>query len=564
MNATRTTLLGLALAIFVGALWLHWPAVGGGFLTGMDDDEYLRQAERLKGLTWNAIQWVFTTTKPYYQPLPRLLHVLEYQIWGSDPRGHHATSVVLHALNAALVFGFLWSLLGTVASLTTDERLAAALSVALVFAIHPLQAESIAWMSVQVEMLCTAFGIGCLWAYTAGASRWVVWALFVAALLSQPMAVSLPFVMLAMDYFPLRRLEQVSLWRLLREKAVLLMLAVIAAVATVIFESHGGLMVSPENISLRQHGLLTMQSLAFYPWKLVLPIWLSPYYPLSWGLSLPLPLILASTLFVVGATILSVYYRRRVPALVAGWGAYVILVLPVSGLVQVGEQAVANRYAYLAMLPLLLVVAGAAVWLWRRCATTARLALAGLFVCELCGFGLSTHRQIPNWHSDETLWRATLVQFPNSGMAQYNLAAAFTKLGRVQEAIEHYEAALRINPNYAPAHNNLAAALANQGRVQEAIEHYEAALRINPNYAAAHHNLAVALAKLGRVQEAIEHYEATLRLDPNNAAAHNNLAVVLTQLGRKQEAIGHFEEALRIDPNGMDIRSNLTQVAGAP
>jgi Tfp pilus assembly protein PilF len=471
--------------------------------------------------------------------------------------------VVLHALNATLVFAFLWALLGTVASLTTGERLAVVLGVALVFAIHPLQAESISWMSGQTQMLCTAFGIGCLWAYIAGANRWVVGALFVAALLSKPMAVSLPFVMLAMDYFPLQRLEQVSLWRLLREKAVLLTLVVIAAVVTMIAESRGGLMVSPERISPLQHGLLTVQSLAFYPWKLVLPIWLSPYYPLSWGLSLPLPLILASTLFVVGVTLLSVYYRRRVPALVAGWGAYVMLVLPVSGLVQVGVQAVANRYAYLAMLPLLLVVAGAAVWLWRRCATTARLVLACLFVCELCGFGLSTRRQIPNWHSDEKLWRAALVRFPNSAMAQYDLATTLANQGKEEEAIGHYEAALRINPNIGPAHNNLAAALANLGRVQEAIEHYEAALRINPNYADVHHNLALALANQGRVQEAIEHYEAALRIDPNNAAAHNNLAVALAQLGRKQEAIGHFEEALRINPDSVDIRSNLARVAGA-
>jgi tetratricopeptide (TPR) repeat protein len=376
------------------------------------------------------------------------------------------------------------------------------------------------------------------------------------------------------------------------------MLAVIAAVATVIFESHGGLMVSPERISPLQHGLLTMQSLAFYPWKLVLPMWLSPYYPLSWGLSLPLPLILASTLFVVGVMTLSVYYRRRVPALMAGWGAYVMLVLPVSGLVQVGEQAVANRYAYLTMLPLLLVVAGAAVWLWRRCATTARLALAGLFVCELCGLGLSTRRQIPDWHSDEKLWRAALVRFPNSAMAQYDLAAALANQGRVQEAIEHYDAALRIDPKYATAHYNMAIALANLGRVQEAIEHYEAALRISPNFAAAHNNLAVAFVQLGRTQEAIGHfgeavrinpnyvaahfnlaialenlgkeeeaighYEAALRIDPNYAAAHNNLAVALAQLGRKQEAIGHLEEALRINPDDVEARSNLTLLAGAP
>ena len=138
---------------------------------------YLRQSVRLNGVTWNAVKWAFTTTEPYYHPLPRLSHVLDYQIWGKNAAGHHATSVVLHALNAALVFGFLWTLLGA-ASLTTGERLAMALGVAVVFAIHPLQAEPVAWMSGRTQLLCTTFGIGCLWAYVAGARRWAVWGLY--------------------------------------------------------------------------------------------------------------------------------------------------------------------------------------------------------------------------------------------------------------------------------------------------------------------------------------------------------------------------------------------------
>jgi hypothetical protein len=166
MDIGRTKLLGLALVIFAGALWLYWPSTHGGF-SRVDDVEYLQKSIRLNGLTWNAVKWAFTSTDMYYHPLPRLTYALDYQLWGRNAAGRHATSVFLHAFNATLVFGFLWTLLGAT-SLASGERLMVALWVAVVFAIHPLQTESVAWMSVRTQLLCTMFGIGSLWAYTAG------------------------------------------------------------------------------------------------------------------------------------------------------------------------------------------------------------------------------------------------------------------------------------------------------------------------------------------------------------------------------------------------------------
>ena len=194
---------------------------------------------RLNGLTWNAVKWAFTATEPDYYPLQRLTHVLDYQIWGKNAAGHHATSVVLHALNAALVFGFLWTLLGA-ASLTTGERLAMALGVAAVFAIHPLQTEPVAWMSCRTHLLGTTFRIGCLWVYVTGARRWGVWLLFAGALLCSPMAVSLPFVMLAIDYFPLRRYERLVGGSWYGRKSVLIGLGGLVAAVTMITESRKG------------------------------------------------------------------------------------------------------------------------------------------------------------------------------------------------------------------------------------------------------------------------------------------------------------------------------------
>jgi hypothetical protein len=255
MAIRRSTLLATAVAIFAASTWLYWPSVHGEFLGG-DDTEYLRQSERFRGLTWNGLAWAFTTTAPYYHPLPRLSHLLDYQFWGPSAVGHHATSVFLHALNAALLFGFLWTLLGK-AAVTSGERFAMAWAVALVFAIHPLQVESVAWISGRTQLLCAAFGIACLWVYVAGARWWVVLTLFVGALLSKPMAVSLPVVMLLIDYFPLQRHQKLGWARLLREKALAIGLGGAATIAAAITESRrGGLMVPLNQIPLSQRALL--------------------------------------------------------------------------------------------------------------------------------------------------------------------------------------------------------------------------------------------------------------------------------------------------------------------
>jgi hypothetical protein len=335
VNVTRTKLVGIALVIFAATVWLYWPSVHGEFLGG-DDNEYLRQSERWNGVTWNAVTWAFTSTDSFYHPLPRLSHVLDYQIWGRNVVGHHVTSLVVHALNAALVFGFLWTLFGATA-LSMGERLTVALWVAAVFAIHPLQVESVAWISGRTQVLCTTFGIACLWAYAAGARRWGVWGLYVGALLCKPMAVSLPFVMLAMDYYPLQRYKQLGWGRLVREKAVMIVIAVAAGVATMVIR--GDRVATLGAAPLSQRPLFLCQSLVFYPSKLIWPSHLAVMYPMRL-LSLSQGWVLAWVLTVLMVTVVVVYERRRNPVLLATCGAYALLLLPVSGLVPTDSQVV--------------------------------------------------------------------------------------------------------------------------------------------------------------------------------------------------------------------------------
>jgi Tfp pilus assembly protein PilF len=565
VKISRTTLVGVALAIFAGTIWLYWPSVQGGFLSRMDDDEYLRQSVRLNGLTWNAVTWAFTTAHPYYHPLPRLSHVLDYQMWGKNAAGHHATSVVVHALNAALVFGFLWSLLGAT-DVTSGERFAVALGVSAAFAMHPLQVESVAWMSGRTQLLCTTFGIGSLWAYAAGARRWVVWGLYVCALLSKPMAVSLPFVMLAMDYFPLRRYEQFGWGRLLREKAVAFALAAAVAVATTISEARaGGLIISVEMLPLPQRVFSMFQSLVFYPWRLVCPVHLSPFYPLLFGRPMDWP-PLASMLVVGVVTGLVWWDRRRMPAAAAGWAAYVMLVLPVSGLMQTGLSAVAQRYAYLAMVPLLLLAGGAVVWMWRfiarathherRSTMVARLGLAGVLACELCVFGVRTRDLIPAWHDDETLWRAVLTEYPSSVVANNAMVLILFGRHRLPEALACGRRYEELMPQLGDAHNNLGFILAAMGRAPEAMEEYQQALRLKPHYAEAHNNLANTLMQAGRVEEARQQYEQALQIKPRYVDAELGLAWALLQSGRRADAIQHYQQALAFDPDSA-IASNM-------
>ncbi|HTS16448.1 MAG TPA: tetratricopeptide repeat protein [Verrucomicrobiae bacterium] len=547
----------MALAVFAGTMWLHWPSVRGGFLSRMDDDEYLHQSIRWNGLTWGAVKWAFTTTEPYYHPLPRLSHVVDYQIWGRNAAGHHATSVVLHALNAALVFGFLWTLLGAT-RLGDGERLALALGVSLVFAAHPLQVETVSWISARSQLLSTAFGIGCAWAYCARRSRWTVWALFAAAILSKPTAVSFLFVILAIDYFPLRRLERIGWKRVLGEKVVMIAIAAAISTVTILTESSTGGMIEPlQAVHSLQRVYLTVQSLTFYPWKLVWPTGLSPYYPLGVGFSLQPMWVTVSALAVAGVTIASIWYRKRAPAVVAGWGAYVMMVLPVSGLVQRGWQAAADRYAYAAALPLLLLAGGAIIWLWRRAAIKGRAVLVCVLTGELAFLGTCTRARTLVWRNDETLWRSVQAQYPNSVQASEMLAQTMLNEGRVVEGIDYARRAVDFAPEMAETHMNLGIALTRANRIPEAIEELDRALEIKPDLAAAHHNLALALLQQGRVPEATAHWEQAVKLKPDYAEALCHLGIVLEKSGRFDEAAGRFEQALHIRPDYAEAHYNL-------
>jgi len=530
MNQFRALLFSASLVVTAITVGLFWPATKGQFLTQMDDDEYLRRAAEYGGLSMAALKWAFTTTEPYYQPLPRLSHVAAYQVFGANPRGHHLVNVLLHAANAGLLVWFMDSLLAVASWPASGRRLWTAAGTGLVFGIHPLQVESVAWMAGRTTLLCAFFFVTCLWAYMRSAQSvhrrvwwWVTLALFVGALLAKPMAISIPFVMLAMDYYPLNRYRSVGWWPLLKEKVPLLGMAAGATILTIVTESRARLLVGTRWIGPGQRLLLACRSFVFYLWKTLWPAWLSPYYPFGNAVS-------ASKEFVVPAVVVALLTwicwrrRNRHPEWLAAWGAYLALVLPSSGLAQAGSQAVASRYAYLAMVPALSVSLACLGVAWKRVAVLGRPALVVLL--GLYGLFLTsrTRAEIPVWRDDITLWTTALSYFPDSDVARRMLGHGYCEVAMKMVQQQHFEEALpqvmktlELSPDYPLGHATLGVIYLKTRRYSEAVACLQHALQLDPTLAAARYNLACAYVRLGKLAEACVKLEELLKTQPRYA-----------------------------------------------
>ena len=552
--ARRGGLVLAAVAIAVLTILVHWPAVHNGFVY-WDDPLYLRKVSQLKRISLPAIEWVATALLPlYYHPLTWLSHLLDFQFWGWNPVGHHVSSVLLHGLNAALVCLFVWMLTGTVGNLSNSTRLTMAAGVAVAFGIHPLQVEPVAWVAERKTVLCGAFSLACLCAYLravsvgapacvavalpasggqASARRrpggralpttierrwwWVMTALFLAALLSKPMAVSLPVIMLVLDFYPLRRQTRWSWWALLKEKAVLYACCVAFGVATIISQSRAGAVTNLAGFGVTARCVVAARNVIFYIWKLIWPAWLSPYYPLEGEIPLGAPEFVFSVIGVIFISVFAFWLRRKVPVVWSAWCAYLALIAPVSGLMQVGGQGAGDRFMYLAMIPVLLLVAAGCVWLWRRFSLIGRGALAGLLGYLLLFYGFQTRGQITVWHDDETLWTAAVKRFPNSVLTNWKLAQALMMQKRYEEALPHAQKATRLNPTFGPMHATLGEVCLKTHHDREAITELQEALRLKPDMHDARYTLACAYSRLNRLDDACRTLQELLAVEPSYA-----------------------------------------------
>jgi tetratricopeptide (TPR) repeat protein len=520
-----------------------------------DDGEYVSDNPHLThGLTGQSVAWAFTTNRCHnWHPLTWLSYMLDYQFYGPKPWGYHLTNVLLHAATAILLLLVLWRLTG-------DFWPSA--FVAAVFAVHPLRAESVAWVSERKDVLSGLFFMLTLGAYVGCVRRPFsllrylgVVALFALGLMAKPMLVTLPFVLLLLDYWPLERMA-IGWRRLVAEKLPLMALSAASCVVTP--WAQGTAIERLDILPLSTRIANASISYVTYLWQLFCPARLAAFYPPQPGGSPPW-YVVGALLLLVCICIGAVMWRRSCPYLFVGWFWYLGMLVPVIGLVQVGGQLVADRYTYLPQIGLAIGLAwGAkrALESWPRyaelCSIVAGLAIAVLMGCA--------RQQTSYWQNSDALWSHAISCTSPNARAHCDLAMALAGKGRTDEAVAQYEKALAIQSNYADAHNNLGVILAERGQRDEAVVHFRAALTSNPDYALAHCNYGLALTGYRRFDEAIAEYEKALQLQPDYAVAHNNCGLALAASGRPDEAIAEFEKALQLQPNYAMAHNNLGRV----
>jgi protein O-mannosyl-transferase len=485
------------------------PALGGGFLP-WDDESNLVTNRAWRGFGPAQLGWMLTAFhKGHWIPVTWLSFALDFTIWGMEPRGYHLTNVLLHAANAGLVGLLAARLIRAGGEAAAAARLVGGAAAALVWALHPLRVESIAWVTERRDVLSGFFFLLALLGYLRAAreerawrSRWYGFSLiaFALALGSKSMTVSLPVVLLILDVYPLRRWRGVGDRARLAEKIPFALLGLLAGAVAMVAVRAGGSASSLADLGIGQRLAISAYGLAFYLWKSLVPVGLSPLYELPLHLDPLTPVYVASMVLVVAMTAAAVAVRRRWPWLLAAWAAYVVMLLPVVGIVHNGPQIAADRYTYLPSLPFALLAGQAVAILWRRRWTVAvPAALVSLLA-------LVTVEQIRVWRDAEALWTRALAVSP-SAIAHASLGVVLDERGQPDAAIARYAQALRINPRLAYAQNSWGIALARQGRWGEAARHYEEALALDPGYAEAHLNLAAALQRLGRYADAQRHVD---------------------------------------------------------
>jgi tetratricopeptide (TPR) repeat protein len=524
-----------------------------GFID-FDDNEYVYNNPLVaSGLSLKGLAWVFTHADCFlYHPLTMLSLMGDYQLYGLHAGGYHLTNVLLHTASAILLFLILRQMTGA---------LWRSAFVAAVFAIHPLRVESVAWVAERKDVLSAFFFMLTLGAYVryvrdpkSPARYWMVAVAFALALLSKPTVVTLPFVLLLLDYWPLNRFEPPrKLSGLILEKIPLLALAAGACAMTVLAEAKA--IAYNNNISMPSRLGNALVSCAVYLRQMVWPEGLAVPYPYPHHGLPPWEVALAGALL-AGLSAVAWAERRRRPWLLMGWLWYLGMLTPMLGILQVGPFAHADRFTYLPQIGIYLAL----TWLmaeWVAKWQAGRVAIGGLMTSVIVLLMVCAWKQTTYWKSDETLWTHAAACTPDNHFAHNNLGGNVLQQGRVDEAITHFQDALQIKPDFADAHYNLGTALLRKGRVDEAISHFQKALQIKPDFAEACNNLGHALLQKGRADDAIACLQKALQIKPDYAEPHYNLGNAFLQKDNVDEAIAQYHKALQIKPGLAMARKNL-------
>jgi protein O-mannosyl-transferase len=565
-HARRLAHPGLIILVLVATVLAVYRPVLGYDFTNMDDPEYFSDnLHVLDGFTLENIKWAFQTGYTgYWQPPVWLSYMADVTMSGKGPTGPHLVNVLLHAANAVLVFLLLRQMTGA---------LWRSASVGAFFALHPLRVESVAWITERKDVLSAFFGFLSLFFYaryavmdgkpsgSKGKKYFLVLFFFALAVMSKPMLVTLPFIMLLLDYWPLHRVrlspensKGKPALGLVVEKAPLFLLSAIFSIVTFHLQTKAGAVVAaggpPLDLRLQNAFVSFGRYLAntFWPVNLACPYPFQPHLS-RWAVG-------SSALLMAILCWCVCWSGRKRPWLFSGWFWFFGALLPVIGLIQSGQQSMADRFTYLPSVGLFIALTwGASEFSWQWKLPRMPVFFGAALILVACG--MQTRIQLGCWQNSETLFTHALAVTKNNYIAHYNLGLAYFQQERIAEAIEQYQQALGINPDDSDAHNNLGTALLSQGRLAEGTLQFQKALANNPKNTDAYVNLGNTCFQQGRVDEAITNYEHALELNPEIAEAHNNLGSALFQKGRLEEALSHLQRALEINPRYPSAQINL-------
>jgi tetratricopeptide (TPR) repeat protein len=559
----------------VSILSVYWQVLTFDFIS-FDDYMYVRDNPIVRqGITFEGIKWAFATMYAgNWHPLTWLSHMMDIEIFGLNPGMYHVMNVFIHMASTLLLFYCLRRMTGSIWKSAV---------VAFIFGLHPLHVESVAWISERKDVLSTFFWILTMLCYKryierrSAASYIAVAVCYLLGLMAKPMLVTLPFVLLLLDFWPLKRpglivsdevgvstakdMKQGIRWsgmlKLIREKIPLLLIAGVASVTTIFAQKGSGAISNLEIIPLHIRLQNAIISYLIYMEKMVWPSHLAVFYPFPKMIALPMVIISAATL--IALTLLFVVNISRFPYLIVGWLWYLGTLLPVIGIIQVGSQAMADRYTYVPLIGISIMIAWGLPQLidqWR----SGRYVLSGILCLIVPLLMWSTWHHTGYWKDNVTLFSHAIDVTKDNYLAHNSLGVALCNRGEFDAGINHYIEALRIYPEHIQALNNLGAALVKEREYGKSIEHFKKAIQLDPYFVNAHYNLGVALYSLGKVDEAIKEYQEVLQLNPQHSGAFQNIQIALAKQRKISDAIIQLNDALKTEPRNYMIHCRLAEL----
>ena len=575
-RAFNIVLIGAFLVVAI--IVVYWQVVGFDFIN-FDDPVYVKDNDMVReGITIKGIVWAFTSVVYAFNwhPLTWISHMLDVQLFGMNPGMHHLTNVIIHIFNTLLVF-FVF------------ERMTGALwrsaVIAMLFALHPVHVESVAWIAERKDVLSTFF-----WLMTMIGYYWyvrhrtikrylIVIIFYILGLLSKPMLVTLPFVLLLLDYWPLNRLGPVvreeginnnqkerirgpvikwpMIKTLLTEKIPLLGLAVIACFMTLFAQLNDQEIITIEKVDLGTRILNAISSYAAYLEKMVFPFNLAVFYP--YPAVFHLYVVIPYSILLLSITTLVLFFVRSLPYLAVGWLWYLGTLIPVIGIIQVGEQSMADRYTYIPLIGIFLIVVWGLADLiskWRHGEYALRILPTALLLLLMW----ATWIQVGKWKNSEILFRHALQVTRNNYLAHYDLGSALFDKGDVDGAIKQYRETLKINPKVSSAHNNLGIIMYRRGNDAEAIYHFSAALKLNAHQAKVYNNLGAVYYHKGNIKKAIECFQNAIQEAPDYTIAAQKLAVAQNDQKNLDNLISSIRGELKQEPHNPTLYVKLGDI----